>query len=196
MRISVSDACYNYRFFRNQPKYIRSGHSCVSPSAMRTNYTSHSVLSKARYTLASNYDLLSCRYDCDYRSIYPLYNTIGSDRYLHTSSVLLADPAKASSKVEETVNALKEKASPQEYPNEENKPTAVVVKKSIKQKIIDEIVHYYHGFRLLFIDIKISTMLVWRVLRGNPLSRREHNLVSRNWRKSALRGYFIGMRRG
>lgn len=54
-----------------------------------------------------------------------------------------------------------------------------VEKKSIKQRIVDEIVHYYHGFRLLFIDIKISSGLIMRVLNGKTLSRREYRLLTR-----------------
>lgn len=54
-----------------------------------------------------------------------------------------------------------------------------VVKKSLKQKVIDEILHYYHGFRLLGIDVKISAGLVWRILQGKTLTRREHRLLTR-----------------
>lgn len=52
-------------------------------------------------------------------------------------------------------------------------------KKSLQQKVIDEIVHYYHGFRLLGIDVKISAGLLWRVLKGKTLTRREHRLLTR-----------------
>lgn len=102
-------------------------------------------------------------------------------RYLHTStSFYYADTSKHSSKVEETVQALKEKAEQEKVTESSNTEIKVVTpKKSIKQKIVDEIVHYYHGFRLLFIDIKISTKLGWRVLNGNQLTRREHNLLVR-----------------
>lgn len=54
-----------------------------------------------------------------------------------------------------------------------------VVKKSLKQKVIDEILHYYHGFRLLGIDVKISAGLVWRILQGKTLTRREYRLLTR-----------------
>lgn len=58
-------------------------------------------------------------------------------------------------------------------------PSKVVAKKSLKQRVIDEVVHYYHGFRLLFIDVKISSSLVFRVLNGNTLTRRETRLLRR-----------------
>lgn len=97
-------------------------------------------------------------------------------RYFSTSNINYEkEPLKPSSKVEVTVQELKKK--------KEDVPTEVVpkvvAKKSLTQKIVDELVHYYHGFRLLFIDIKISAGLVWRLLNGKSLSRREHRLLIR-----------------
>lgn len=85
------------------------------------------------------------------------------------------EPLKPSSKVEVTVQELKKK--------KEEIPVEVIpkvpAKKTIRQKVIDEIIHYYHGFRLLFIDMKISAVLVWRILNGKALTRREHRLLIR-----------------
>jgi len=83
------------------------------------------------------------------------------------------EPEKASSKVEETVNLLKDKVK------EDEKKTEVVPapKKPLTTRVIDELKHYYHGFRLLFIDINISRKLAMKALRGNTLTRREHRLV-------------------
>jgi LETM1 and EF-hand domain-containing protein 1 len=85
------------------------------------------------------------------------------------------EPLKPSSKVEETVQALKEDLK-------DKSAVAVAAEKPplltrIKKKVVDEVVHYYHGFRLLFIDINVSRKLVWRVLNGKSLTRREHRLV-------------------
>lgn len=55
----------------------------------------------------------------------------------------------------------------------------VPVKKSLKTRIWEEIVHYYHGFRLLFIDINVCRKLIWRVLNGKKLTRRENRLLLR-----------------
>ncbi|KAF5269360.1 hypothetical protein FQA39_LY08752 [Lamprigera yunnana] len=85
------------------------------------------------------------------------------------------EPLKPSSKVEVTVQEIIKK----KVETPVVAPTTAVVKKSLKQKIVDELVHYYHGFRLLFIDIKISTGLVIRILRGKTLTRREHRLLIR-----------------
>uniref|UniRef100_A0A8D8S7J7 Mitochondrial proton/calcium exchanger protein n=1 Tax=Cacopsylla melanoneura TaxID=428564 RepID=A0A8D8S7J7_9HEMI len=143
-----------------------------------------------------------------------------SIRHIHVTSRLRYDePLKPSSKIEETVQNLKEKAKEKEKQTataasvaattasdktaqrsaastaatsveshpvpvtpasvEPVKPAEVVVKKTIGQKIWTEVLHYYHGFRLLGLDIKLSAILVWRILNGKKLTRREHNLLVR-----------------
>uniref|UniRef100_UPI0037E76AD2 LETM1 domain-containing protein LETM2, mitochondrial n=1 Tax=Semicossyphus pulcher TaxID=241346 RepID=UPI0037E76AD2 len=54
-----------------------------------------------------------------------------------------------------------------------------VVKKSIYHRIVDELKHYYNGFRLLGIDIKIAGRMVWRLLHGQLLTRRERRRLMR-----------------
>ncbi|XP_034547208.1 LETM1 domain-containing protein LETM2, mitochondrial [Notolabrus celidotus] len=54
-----------------------------------------------------------------------------------------------------------------------------VAKKSIYLRIVDELKHYYNGFRLLGIDIKIAGRMVWRLLHGQLLSRRERRRLMR-----------------
>ncbi|XP_065316673.1 mitochondrial proton/calcium exchanger protein-like isoform X1 [Gordionus sp. m RMFG-2023] len=41
------------------------------------------------------------------------------------------------------------------------------------EKVKHEILHYYHGFRLLGLEIKVSSGLLWQVLNGHTLTRRE-----------------------
>lgn len=106
---------------------------------------------------------------------------INSVRYISISSISYdKEPLRPSSKVEVTVKELKKKK------DEESKiiktstdNTKPLVKKSLAVRIWDELVHYYHGFRLLFIDVKVSSGLVWRVLNGKTLTRREHRLLTR-----------------
>ncbi|SPP73356.1 mitochondrial proton/calcium exchanger protein [Drosophila guanche] len=52
-------------------------------------------------------------------------------------------------------------------------------KKSLGVRIWEELVHYYHGFRLLFIDVAICSKLLWRVLNGKSLTRRENKQLQR-----------------
>lgn len=88
-----------------------------------------------------------------------------------------------SSKVEETVKNIKEEKELKDKLAESaaktscEQPKKVVAKVTIWQKVKGEILHYYHGFRLLGLDMKISAKLIWRILHGKELSRREHRLV-------------------
>ena len=89
---------------------------------------------------------------------------------------------KPSSQIEVTVQALKDKASKTTSQIESTElsdlPKPVdVVKKSIATRIKEEILHYFTGFKLLFIDIKICSKYVWRLTKGDTLTRREHRQV-------------------
>ncbi|NXW04873.1 LETM1 protein, partial [Fregetta grallaria] len=90
-------------------------------------------------------------------------------RWWHSSRPLQDD-----SIVEKSLKSLKDKNKKLEEGGPVYSPTEVeVVKKSIGQRIADELKHYYHGFRLLWIDTKIAARMLWRILHGNTLSRRE-----------------------
>ncbi|KAJ8396935.1 hypothetical protein AAFF_G00012580 [Aldrovandia affinis] len=58
-------------------------------------------------------------------------------------------------------------------------PDKVVARKSLGQKVIDELKHYYNGFRLLGIDTKIAGRMVWQLLHGQLLTRRERRRLMR-----------------
>ena len=51
------------------------------------------------------------------------------------------------------------------------------VTKSLMERFIHELKHYYNGFRLLYLDLKIAARLLWSVLNGKSLSRRERKQV-------------------
>lgn len=91
-------------------------------------------------------------------------------RWIHTSRRLWDD-----SKVEKSLRSLKDKTKKLEEGGPVYSPTldAEPVRRTLRQRVIDEIKHYYHGFRLLWIDTTITGRMLWRVLNGNPLSRRE-----------------------
>lgn len=55
---------------------------------------------------------------------------------------------------------------------------AALVKKSLRQRIVDELKHYYNGFHLLWIDTQVAARMVWRLLHGQVLTRRERRRVS------------------
>ncbi|TSM12564.1 LETM1 domain-containing protein LETM2, mitochondrial [Bagarius yarrelli] len=58
-------------------------------------------------------------------------------------------------------------------------PAKAVARKSLGQRVLDELKHYYHGFRLLGIDTKIAGRMVWRLLHGQQLTRRERRRLMR-----------------
>ncbi|XP_043256935.1 mitochondrial proton/calcium exchanger protein [Colletes gigas] len=86
----------------------------------------------------------------------------------------------SSSKVEDTVKNIKEQKELKEKVEgtvAHGPQKALAEKLTLWQKVKGEILHYYHGFRLLGLDMKISAKLVWRILQGKELSRREHRLL-------------------
>ncbi|KAK7139985.1 hypothetical protein R3I94_012564 [Phoxinus phoxinus] len=91
-------------------------------------------------------------------------------RWVHTTGRLHDD-----SKVERSLRTLKDRNKKLEEGGPVYSPTvdAEPVRRTIRQRVIDEVKHYYHGFRLLWIDTTISVRMLWRVLNGHILSRRE-----------------------
>lgn len=76
--------------------------------------------------------------------------------------------------VEKSLKSLKDKNKKLEEGGPVYSPSAEApVRKSLGQKVLDELKHYYHGFRLLWIDTKIAARMLWRILNGHTLSRRE-----------------------
>ncbi|KAM4616599.1 LETM1 domain-containing protein LETM2, mitochondrial [Polymixia lowei] len=118
-------------------------------------------------------------------------------RSLHSSSVWLQDTKQDSTKASP--------ASPQDVPSGAKRDPAApsppstptpaspaataaavppvqeraVVRKSLYQKVVDELKHYYNGFRLLGIDTNIAGRMVWRLLHGQVLTRRERRRLMR-----------------
>uniref|UniRef100_A0A8D0A9B4 Mitochondrial proton/calcium exchanger protein n=1 Tax=Sander lucioperca TaxID=283035 RepID=A0A8D0A9B4_SANLU len=89
--------------------------------------------------------------------------------WIHTSSRRWDD-----SKVEKSLRSLKDKKKKLEEGGPVYSPTLdAPVRRTLRQWVVDEVKHYYHGFRLLWIDTTIAGRMLWRVLNGHPLSRRE-----------------------
>lgn len=98
-------------------------------------------------------------------------------RSIHTSVSRLDLEDK--SKVERTVEALKESKTSQTALSAASKETLPLEapKKTLWQKVVAECKHYYHGFRLLAAETRISWGLLRKLSRGESLSRREHKQV-------------------
>ncbi|CAH1736857.1 unnamed protein product [Aphis gossypii] len=92
--------------------------------------------------------------------------------YYSKTSTLLSE--KSCPKIKEAIEAAKITCQKTNTVNGAQKPGKP--KKSIKQKIIDELKHYYYGFKLLGLNTKISFKLGIKKIRGIELTRRENNL--------------------
>ena len=62
---------------------------------------------------------------------------------------------------------------------EKKKSEDGVVKKSVWEKVKVEAKHYYSGFKLLFLDVRISSKIIWKTVQGKTLSRRENRQLVR-----------------
>ncbi|CAF3754273.1 unnamed protein product [Rotaria sordida] len=57
--------------------------------------------------------------------------------------------------------------------------SAIVKRKSLRQRFVDELKHYYNGTKLLFIETRIAFRLLRQVLNGYILTRRERKQFTR-----------------
>ncbi|VIO88155.1 Calcium-binding mitochondrial protein Anon-60Da, putative [Brugia malayi] len=92
------------------------------------------------------------------------------------------------SKLEETLKRLKEQATLEEKEGQARKQ---MVEKAKQQVALEPVYirwpkafkkgckHYYHGFRLLFLEMRLSAKYLWRFLRRKPLLRREKQQLVR-----------------
>ena len=96
-----------------------------------------------------------------------------SSRYFHTNELLSVEGG-AKSLIEKAVDRRKEKRqiSLQEDAQLEIK------KPSLLRRLWDGVVHTITGFRLFAKDVRLSTKLLVKSLRGQQLTRRENKLVS------------------
>jgi LETM1 and EF-hand domain-containing protein 1 len=115
---------------------------------------------------------------------------------LTTSTTKTKEP---SSKIEETVERLKEKkkAEPEvaketekvvktstatSAPVAKDETTTTVEtprKKTLWVRFKDEVKHYYSGFKLLYLDVNVSSKILLKLVRGKPLTRRESRQLVR-----------------
>eukprot|EP00731_Ephydatia_muelleri_P021382 Em0013g1109a len=96
-------------------------------------------------------------------------------RPFHTSSGNWEDK----SVIEHAVDQMKEKKKQVELAKEQPLATPVEVKPSLMKRIWEACVHYYHGFKLLMLEIRVSSRLLMKTLKGNSLTRREQKQFHR-----------------
>lgn len=113
-------------------------------------------------------------------------------RLVSTSSVRLKE---ASSKVEQTVERLKDKVEEKEsLDNLEKKIDSKIVatttdatttttittsKKSLWVRIKDEGKHFWSGCKLLVLDVRVCSRIIWKITRGKTITRRERRQLTR-----------------
>lgn len=105
---------------------------------------------------------------------FPSLNITGP-KYTHVQWLHSSNPNYDESVVEKSLKSLKDKNKKLEEGGPVYTPTVEVEpgRKSLTQRIVDEVKHYYHGFRLLWTDTKIAARMLWQILNGHKLSRRE-----------------------
>ena len=109
-----------------------------------------------------------------------------SCRYIHFSQFYfdkskLEDSLKEKQK-QKKVSEISSDIIVEKLPSTENKPTTFSVesvKPSLWKRVVAEVKHYYHGFRLLFLDIRIALRTLLKLFRGKHLTRRERNQFRR-----------------
>ncbi|XP_028021305.2 LETM1 domain-containing protein LETM2, mitochondrial isoform X2 [Balaenoptera acutorostrata] len=102
---------------------------------------------------------------------------------LHTSACWLQEvPGKP--QLEQTA---KKPQVPSPQPTEETGAKIKEEKRSYRQIIMDELKYYHNGFYLLWIDTKVAARMVWRLLHGQVLNRRERRREEKQKKKMAAK---------
>lgn len=96
--------------------------------------------------------------------------------FIHLSTRLCKEP---DSKVDKAFDILKEedKSGVSATPVEPLQASSIVPRPTLWQRIVAECKHYYHGFKLLYLETKITARLLRQVLNGHTLTRRERKQV-------------------
>lgn len=109
-------------------------------------------------------------------SLTPFYTFASTNqRALHTSAFLYDK-----SKVEDSLKEFqKQKVAESSASQPQKSQVAKPPKKPLWDRFKAEVMHYYHGFRLLGLDLRIASKTLWKILRGKTLTRREGNQFKR-----------------
>jgi hypothetical protein len=107
---------------------------------------------------------------------FPLFSSVNE---FHTHIGHRKDPE---SKAEKVVNLLKDNkiVETDTSPDKNNLEKQILLDKprlTLWGRIVKEVKHYYNGFKLLFLETKIAIRLMYQVLKGHTLTRRERRQV-------------------
>ncbi|KRY10434.1 LETM1 and EF-hand domain-containing protein 1, mitochondrial, partial [Trichinella patagoniensis] len=102
---------------------------------------------------------------------------------LPRNAICLHPTGDGHSKVEAMLKALKEDVEESERLREKRnlmkKSMEIQKKQSLWLRFKNEMQHYYHGFKLLYIDVKVCLRLLRRLLTGETLMRKERRQLIR-----------------
>ncbi|RIA89627.1 LETM1-like protein [Glomus cerebriforme] len=102
--------------------------------------------------------------------------TLPNELRLLRSIQVSKEPVKVATEKENTTHKV---AQFETNTNEKASAATVAKKKPLTTRIKDELIHYWHGTKLLGLEIKISTKLLYKLLKGQKLTRREHRQLRR-----------------
>ncbi|THD27326.1 Leucine zipper-EF-hand-containing transmembrane protein 1 mitochondrial [Fasciola hepatica] len=99
----------------------------------------------------------------------------------HPSLFLVDNPPPETSSKKPPAKSESSSSALSETPEdpEKNESNTEQKKLSMWQKVKKEVAHYYHGFRLLGLEVKIASGICIRLLCGNSLTRRERKQLVR-----------------
>ncbi|CAG8450501.1 5301_t:CDS:2 [Acaulospora morrowiae] len=89
------------------------------------------------------------------------------------------EPVNVSEKKDPVIKQSAAQIEKEEANVNEKASNAVAKKKPLTTRIKDELIHYWHGTKLFGLEIKISTKLLYKLLKGQKLTRREHRQLKR-----------------
>ncbi|RGB24282.1 LETM1-like protein [Rhizophagus diaphanus] len=105
--------------------------------------------------------------------------TLPNDLRVFRSQQIPKESIKVTAENENITHKVAQLAKEETNINEKSSAAAVTKKKPLTTRIKDEITHYWHGTKLLGLEIKISTKLLYKLLKGQKLTRREHRQLRR-----------------
>lgn len=88
--------------------------------------------------------------------------------------VLRAEQGGGHKQAKDLLRSIEEKQSIDKKKLEPTKP----VTKTLWEKVKEEAVHYWHGTKLLGLEVRISSRLAYKLLQGTKLTRRENRQVN------------------
>ncbi|KAI1900762.1 hypothetical protein AGOR_G00053220 [Albula goreensis] len=175
MNMAVFSSQVLYAVTRSRGSYLLSKrHSCCSlPSTAYIRYHPQLI---GRSALSTRHSTLS--------HLRGIQSSCIPARSLHSSFRWLQDAKEKSTEEDTTKRDPTASATPSPPPAPPPTPAPKVpdkamARKSLGQRVVEELKHYYNGFRLLGIDIKIAGRMVWQLLHGQQLTRRERRRLMR-----------------